>query len=57
MYGNDSNTIVLTIIVAAMIVYFHGILPAKYLISKSVYCNITDLRLASEEDLWEEYRN
>jgi putative pyruvate formate lyase activating enzyme len=34
-----------------------NLMPAKYLISKSVYCNITDLRLASEEDLWEEYRN
>jgi putative pyruvate formate lyase activating enzyme len=32
-------------------------MPAKYLISKSVYCNITDLRLANEEELWEEYRN
>ena len=34
-----------------------NLMPAKYLISKSVYCNITDLRLASEEVLWEEYRN
>jgi hypothetical protein len=32
-------------------------MPAKYLISKSVPCNITDLRLAPEEDLWEEHRN
>jgi putative pyruvate formate lyase activating enzyme len=32
-------------------------MPAKYLISKSVSCNITDLRLASEEELWEEHRN
>jgi hypothetical protein len=28
-----------------------NLMPAKYLISKSVYCNITDLRLASEEEL------
>jgi hypothetical protein len=26
-------------------------LPAKYLISKSISCNLADLRLASEEDL------
>jgi putative pyruvate formate lyase activating enzyme len=32
-------------------------MPAKYLISKSIACNITDLRLASEEELWEEHRN
>ena len=32
-------------------------MPAKYLISKSISCNITDLRLASEEELWEEHRN
>jgi putative pyruvate formate lyase activating enzyme len=32
-------------------------MPAKYLISKSVSCNITDLKLASEEELWEEHRN
>ena len=32
-------------------------MPAKYLISKFVYCNITDLGLASEEQLWEEHRN
>jgi putative pyruvate formate lyase activating enzyme len=32
-------------------------MPAKYLISKSVSCNITDLRLATEEELWEEHRN
>ncbi|MGC2571412.1 MAG: hypothetical protein WA364_07865 [Candidatus Nitrosopolaris sp.] len=29
-------------------------MPAKYLISKSISCNVTNLRLASEEDLWEE---
>ncbi len=32
-------------------------MPAKYLISKSMVCNITDLKLASEEELWEEHRN
>ncbi|MFL6377600.1 MAG: radical SAM protein [Nitrososphaeraceae archaeon] len=32
-------------------------MPAKYLISKSVPCNITDLGFASEEELWEEHRN
>jgi putative pyruvate formate lyase activating enzyme len=32
-------------------------MPAKYLISKSIPCNITDLRLASEEELWEKHRN
>jgi putative pyruvate formate lyase activating enzyme len=32
-------------------------MPAKYLISKSISSNITDLRLASEEELWEEHRN
>lgn len=32
-------------------------MPAKYLISKSISCNITDLELASEEELWEEHRN
>jgi putative pyruvate formate lyase activating enzyme len=31
-------------------------MPAKYLISKSISCN-TDLRFASEEELWEEHRN
>ncbi|MGA9148954.1 MAG: radical SAM protein [Candidatus Nitrosopolaris sp.] len=31
-------------------------MPAKYLISKSISCNVTNLRLASEEDLWEEHR-
>ena len=31
-------------------------MPAKYLISKSIPCNVTNLRLASEEDLWEEHR-
>jgi putative pyruvate formate lyase activating enzyme len=31
-------------------------MPAKYLISKSISCKIIDLRLASEEDLWEEHR-
>src|SRR5919197_877511 len=30
-------------------------MPAKYLISKSVLSNITDLRLASEEELWKEH--
>jgi putative pyruvate formate lyase activating enzyme len=32
-------------------------MPAKYLISKSVPCNIANLRLTSEEELWEEHRN
>jgi len=32
-------------------------MPAKYLISKSISCNVTNLRLASEEDLWEEQRD
>jgi len=32
-------------------------MPAKYLILKSISCNITDLRLASEEELWEKHRN
>jgi putative pyruvate formate lyase activating enzyme len=32
-------------------------MPAKYLISKFISCNITDLGLASEEELWEEHRN
>ena len=32
-------------------------MPAKYLISKSISCKITDLRLASEKELWEEHRN
>jgi putative pyruvate formate lyase activating enzyme len=32
-------------------------MPAKYLISKSIPCNVTNLRLASEEDLWEEHRD
>jgi putative pyruvate formate lyase activating enzyme len=32
-------------------------MPAKYLISKSISCNIADLRFASEQDLWEEHRN
>jgi hypothetical protein len=31
-------------------------MPAKYLISKSIPCNIAGLRLASEEELWEEHR-
>jgi putative pyruvate formate lyase activating enzyme len=30
-------------------------MPAKYLISKSISCNIANLRLASEEELWEEH--
>ena len=32
-------------------------MPAKYLISKSVFCNITDLAATTEERLWEEHRN
>jgi putative pyruvate formate lyase activating enzyme len=32
-------------------------MPAKYLISKSIFCNITDLATATEERLWEEHRN
>jgi putative pyruvate formate lyase activating enzyme len=31
-------------------------MPAKYLILKSISCNITNLRLASVEELWEEHR-
>src|SRR5918996_3393271 len=31
-------------------------MPAKYLISKSIFCDITDLAAATEERLWEEYR-
>ena len=30
-------------------------MPAKYLISKSISCSVTDLKLASEQELWEEY--
>ena len=32
-------------------------MPAKYLISKSISSNIANLRLASEEELWQEHRN
>ncbi|MGH9926591.1 MAG: hypothetical protein ACRD5B_14565, partial [Nitrososphaeraceae archaeon] len=32
-------------------------MPAKYLISKSIFCNIPDLAAATEERLWEEHRN
>ena len=32
-------------------------MPAKYLISKSVFCNITDLAATTEERLWEEHGN
>lgn len=32
-------------------------MPAKYLISKSISCNITDLKLVDEDELWEEHRN
>lgn len=32
-------------------------MPAKYLISKSIFCNITDLAAATEERLWEEHRS
>src|ERR687895_695377 len=32
-------------------------MPAKYLISKSISCNITDLKVMGEEELWEEHRN
>lgn len=32
-------------------------MPAKYLTSKSIFCNITDLTAATEERLWEEHRN
>jgi putative pyruvate formate lyase activating enzyme len=32
-------------------------MPSKYLISKSIPCNLTDLTVASEERLWEEHRN
>jgi hypothetical protein len=32
-------------------------MPAKYLISKSVSCNVTNLSLANEEVLWEEHRD
>ena len=34
-----------------------NLMPAKYLISKSISCNVTNLRLAREEDLWEEHRH
>jgi hypothetical protein len=32
-------------------------MPAKYLISKSISCNVTNLSLAKEEVLWEEHRD
>lgn len=32
-------------------------MPAKYLISKSISCNISDLKLVGEDELWEEHRN
>jgi putative pyruvate formate lyase activating enzyme len=32
-------------------------MPAKYLICKSIPCNVTDPRIAREEELWEEHRN
>lgn len=32
-------------------------MPAKYLISKSIFCDITDLAAATEERLWEEHRS
>jgi putative pyruvate formate lyase activating enzyme len=32
-------------------------MPAKHLISKSISCNITDLKLVGEDELWEEHRN
>jgi hypothetical protein len=32
-------------------------MPAKYLISKSILCNIGDLAAATEEGLWEEHRH
>src|SRR5918995_6799574 len=32
-------------------------MPAKYLISKSIFCDITDLASATEEMLWEEHRS
>ena len=32
-------------------------MPAKYLISKSISCNVTHLSLANEEVLWEEHRD
>lgn len=30
-------------------------MPAKYLICKSISCSVKDLKLASEQELWEEY--
>jgi putative pyruvate formate lyase activating enzyme len=32
-------------------------MPAKYLISKSISCNVTNFSLAKEEVLWEEHRD
>ena len=32
-------------------------MPAKYLISKSIFCNIPDLAATTEERLWEEHEN
>ncbi len=32
-------------------------MPAKYLISRSISCNIADLRIESEKGLWQEHRN
>jgi len=32
-------------------------MPAKYLISKSISCNVTNLSLANEEVLWKEHRD
>jgi putative pyruvate formate lyase activating enzyme len=30
-------------------------MPAKYVICKSISCSVKDLKLASEQELWEEY--
>ena len=51
--SNDRNNSVLPWYFAVSI----NRMPAKYLISKFISCNITDLGLASEEELWEEHRN
>jgi putative pyruvate formate lyase activating enzyme len=51
--NNDRNNSVLPWYLAVSI----NRMPAKYLIPKFISCNITDLELASEEELWEEHRN
>src|ERR671922_867625 len=51
--SNDRNNSVLPWYFAVSI----NRMPAKYLISKFISCNITDLGLASEEELWEDHRS